>query len=321
MGDIINSAFVLEFIKDRYPNAVIHWFCEEVFAPILQDHPCLDAIHTVNLKQIKKERSLFGLFKLRNKLKALGPYEIVIDLQGLIKSALLARYLGKKRFGFDKHSIRESLASLFYQHKCSISYAENSIWRTAVLVNFALDLHITKEMITHKKPSLAFSEKREDLHYLLDQDAIVFVVGSSQPYKNYPIEKIIQTIELFKRKILLIWGSLEEYEAAKTIAEQSSYAIVAPKLNLNELKTLIAHTALTIGNDTGPTHIAWALNKPSITLFGATSAAKMMWETKINFAIESSSLVDPLKIDKQDFSIENIEASKIKSLGDELLHG
>ena len=320
MGDIINSAFILEYIKLQYPNATLDWFCEEAFAPILEDHPFLDTIHTINLKKIKKQKSFSLLISLVKKLKALVPYDIVIDLQGLVKSALISRILGKNRFGFDKKSIREPFASKFYNHRCSISYAENSIWRTATLINFALNMNISKKMITNKNITLAIGDRKESIDPFVKKPNIVFVIGSSQAYKNYPIEKINKTLELFPYRVLLIWGSIAEYKDAKQLAKSSKNAIVAPKLTLQELKQLISNCELVIGNDTGPTHLAWAFNRPSITLFGATPAQKMIWETPINIALESKSNVNPLKINKQDFSIAEIDPNLIYKTGEFLLN-
>ena len=186
MGDIVNSAFILQFIKEAYPEAEIDWVCEEVFAPLLDHHPLIHKVHTVNLKKIKKDKSLFLLRKTIKKLKRLDPYDVVIDLQGLIKSAIISRYLGKKRFGFDKNSIREPLASLFYTHKINISYAKNSLWRTAHLVNKALDLDITADSIDQKDPILFHKQgSKSNITSLLKGKNILFVTGSSQAYKNY----------------------------------------------------------------------------------------------------------------------------------------
>ena len=99
-------------------------------------------------------------------------------------------------------------------------------------------------------------------------------------------------------------------EYADFIAERASNATVAPRLSLAELRASIEHCDLTIGNDTGPTHLAWAMNRPSITLFGPTNT-RMIYETPINLACESDSSVDINKIDKQDFSIQTITVDEI----------
>jgi heptosyltransferase-1 len=94
---------------------------------------------------------------------------------------------------------------------------------------------------------------------------------------------------------------------------------VMPKMDLNSLKALIAHTDLLIGNDTGPTHMAWALNKPSITLFGPTPVSRV-YQTDINKVVKSASIVNPFKLNKQDYSINEIDENEIIELAKALLH-
>ncbi len=308
LGDIINSAFILPFLHEKHPDAQIDWICEEVFSPILLNNPYLHAVHTVNLK---KDRSFSGIKNTIKKLKALGPYDKVIDLQGLIKSSLVAKYLGKQRYGFNKHSIREPLAAWFYQHHTDIAYSENSIWRTATLINDVFDTNITQESLSALKPSLFYKKSEHISKVLQDKNNIAFIVGSSQAYKNYPIHQVIKVITQLPAHVILVWGSNKEYQDAKIIHEACSNTTLCEKLSLPQLIDLIDCCDLTIGNDTGPTHIAWALGKKSITMFGATSASKMMWQSEKNIAIESDSFKNILKINKEDFSIADISPDTI----------
>jgi len=85
------------------------------------------------------------------------------------------------------------------------------------------------------------------------------------------------------------------------------------------LKALIAQMDLVIGGDTGPTHMAFALNIPSVTLFGSTPGYRNTYTTTINRVLESKSKVDPYKIDKNDFSIKTIKVSDIVKMAKELL--
>lgn len=321
LGDIINSALVLRFIKQAYPDARIEWICEEAFAPIIQNHPDLDAVHTVAIKRAKKTKSLSLLFQTISKLRSLGEFDKIIDLQGLLKSALVARFIGKNIYGFDKESIREGLASRLYKSHTHIPYEENSIWRTVVLVGEALDITITKEMVESKQPSLFYKSEDNITQDLLiaDRKNIAFVIGASWPSKTYPGESFIKLANKLDANIILIWGSPAEREEAVKIATKSTNAQLAPKLSLPQLVALIDSVDLVIGNDTGPTHIAWAMNKPSITLFGPTPAYKMMWQDKTHIALESPSHVDPLKLDRKDMSIIEISPQLIYEKAKEFL--
>jgi heptosyltransferase-1 len=321
LGDIINSALILQFIKQAHPDARIEWICEEAFAPIIQGHPALDAVHTVAIKRAKRTKSLSLLFQSISMLRSLGTFDVIIDLQGLLKSAIVARLIGKNIYGFDKESIREPLASKFYQSHAHIPYAENSIWRTVVLVNTALTLHISKKMVDAKQPALFYNEDDNITQGLLTSEKknIAFVIGASWPSKTYPKENFIKLAEKLDANIILIWGSPVEKEDAEAIARDSTNTKLAPKLSLKQLVALIDSVDLVIGNDTGPTHIAWAINKPSVTLFGPTPAHKMMWEDERHIAIESDSTVDPLKLDRSDKSIKDISPELISEKAKELL--
>lgn len=321
LGDIINSALILQFIKQAHPDARIEWICEEAFAPIIQDHPALDAVHTVAIKRAKKTKSVSLLLHTTSMLRSLGTFDVIIDLQGLLKSAIVARFIGKNIYGFDKDSIRETLACKFYQSYAHIPYAENSIWRTVVLINAALDLDITKEMVNIKQPALFYKKEDNITHDLLRSGKmnIAFVIGASWPSKTYPKENFIQLAKKLDANIILIWGSPSEKADAEAIALESPNTTLAPKLSLSQLVALIDSIDLVIGNDTGPTHIAWAMNRPSITLFGPTPAHKMMWEDTKHIALESESKVDPLKLDRSDMSIKDISPQLICDKAKELL--
>jgi heptosyltransferase-1 len=144
------------------------------------------------------------------------------------------------------------------------------------------------------------------------------VIGASWPSKQYPKEQFAKLCNMIDATFHLIWGSEAEHDDARWIASQCNNAFIAPKMDLKSLINFIAHCDLTIGNDTGPTHMAWAMNVPSITLFGPTNT-RMIYETTINVAIESPSDVNIHKIDKNDFSIQEISPDTIAQKARELL--
>jgi len=123
-----------------------------------------------------------------------------------------------------------------------------------------------------------------------------------------------------RENCVVIWGNEEERKKAMYIEENSKYAKVLDKCNLNSLKALISKCDLLIGNDTGPTHMAWAMNIPSITIFGPTPINRV-YETSINKVIKSSSKVNHFKLNKNDFSICDINENKIIEMSRTLLNG
>jgi len=317
LGDIVNSAIVLQFIKQYYPHVKVDWITEEVFSPLLETLPGLNAVLSVNLKKIKKEKSLQLLKQTIKELRLLGEYDFIIDMQGLIKSAIVARVIGKNTHGFNKNSTRESLAALLYKTSSDISYESSVVKRNCFVVGDALGISIDESMILKKEAIF-----RVDKDFSLDKDRknIAFVIGASWPSKIYPKESVAQLCNALKEKSYIIWGNETEKEEAEWICKHSQYATLAPKLNLKELVSFISQVDLLIGNDTGPTHMAWAQNTPSITLLGPTTT-RMIYETPINIGIKSPSEVNILKIDKQDFSIKDIPYETVETQAKDLLNG
>ena len=308
MGDIIHSMIVLQFIKRAYPDVHIEWICEEAFAPILQANKHIDKIHTVTIKKAKKQRSLSLLWKNIKYLRTLDDYDQIIDMQGLLKSALVARCLGKNIHGFSKESIREKIASFFYKTTTKIPYHENTIVRNITLVAQALHFDFSEDDLKHPKP---FIDANLALNNFFTTPYTVLVVGSTWASRNYPDDLWKELIaKKTDTNFIVIWGSQSEYQSAKNITELASNATIAPQTSLDGLMSILAKAQLVIGNDTGPTHLAWALGIASITLFGPTPVSRI-YETPKNIALKSPSFVDPYKLNKQDFSIKEISTNQI----------
>jgi len=224
--------------------------------------------------------------------------------------------IGKNTHGFDKNSTRESLAALFYKSSSTISYESSVVKRNAFVVADALQFEITDEMLLNKEAIFPIT-KKFDLD--TSKKNVVFVIGASWPSKIYPKELLLKVCEALQVNAYIIWGNDAEKADAEWICSHTSCASLAPKMKLSELTSYISHMDLLIGNDTGPTHMAWAQNIPSITLFGPTTT-RMIFETPKNIGIKSPSKVNILKIDKNDFSIQKIPTQTIIQTAKELLH-
>ncbi|CAA6821557.1 MAG: Lipopolysaccharide heptosyltransferase I (EC [uncultured Sulfurovum sp.] len=318
MGDIIHAMVALQFIKQAKLEIQIDWIVEQAFAQVLKNNPHIDNILPINLKSIKENKmALFSEIK-RVKSYAKNNYDLVIDAQGLLKSAITSKLLGKKVVGFSKDSIREGIASHFYSQTIDIAYEENAIERNVKILGESLNLNITQENILNKQPFLHF-ETSKDLPITID-NYILLIVGASVENKIYPKEKFLEVTRNINEKIVVIWANDYEKEVAQYLEKEASNVLVSPKLNLDELKRIIAESKLVIGGDTGPTHMAWALNVPSITIFGNTPEYRNTYLTAINKVVKSDTYVNPLKLDKNDFSIRDIQPHSIVNLAKELLN-
>jgi len=321
LGDIIHAMVALQFIKARMPYAEIDWVVERQYAELLNHQPDIDNVLTVDLKALKARKT--GILREIKRLRryASKRYDLVIDAQGLLKSSITARMLGKRVSGFDADSAREKMASWFYHVKVAYPYHANTIDRNTAVLAQPLGISISREEILNKKPFLFYRDidPRIPFYFLENTKNILFVIGSTWESRIYPHEKLVRIAQALKQNCLVIWGNEKERRHAEWMCEQSEWIQIVPKLDLNGLKALIARTDLVIGNDTGPTHMAWGLNRPSITLFGPTPVNRV-YETDINKTVKSPSQVNPYKLDKNDFSIRDIDENLIISLAIPLLN-
>ena len=320
LGDIIHAMVVLQFIKKHDPEIIIDWVVDETCNELLESHPDINKVHSVSLQKAKKQKSLFILLKELKKVTRFGEYDVVIDMQGLIKSAVISRLISSPiTLGFDKSSVRESISSVFYNQKFKYSYEKNVVERNLALIANFFNLTVSKENIINKDFFLYSSQKYNFNALSNIMPNIVLIPGASYDSKMYPYQKLAEISSMIEANFIIVWGSKIEKILANKIKTLCPKVQVMDKLSLDLLVSLISQVDLVIGADTGPTHMAWALNIPSISLFGPTPAYRNTYCTNINKAIESDSIVNPLKINKFDYSIKDINTHEIVSLAQGLL--
>ncbi|GAA7431984.1 lipopolysaccharide heptosyltransferase I [Helicobacter pylori] len=315
LGDIIVGAVFLALIKERFTNAQIEWFVDERFSAILEHSPYIDKLHPIALKSALTTFNPLKIFKLFKSLRAYE-YDIVIDMQGLVKSALITQMLkAPKKVGFDYASAREGLSAFFYSQKVSIAYNEPILKRNFTLLSHALNLpkkEISESLSSRAKVfSYQPSLKIDALNLNQNKPKILFVLETSKVNKTYPTERFKElALALENFQICLLWHADEEKAAALYGAlKDQRDVLLLPKLTLNEVKALLFKMDLIIGGDTGITHLAWALQKPSITLYGNTPMERFKLESPINVSLTGNSNAN---YHKKDFSIQNIDPKKIK---------
>ncbi|MDC1387014.1 lipopolysaccharide heptosyltransferase I [Candidatus Thioglobus sp.] len=321
LGDIIHAMIVLQFLKRNIPHIEIDWVVEETYKDLLLNNPNINKVHTVNLKKVKQEKSLIIALKEIKKIRHFGKYDLVIDMQGLIKSSFVSRVIPSDRtVGFDKKSLRENVASIFYSHKYTIDYEENIIIRNLTLLSKSLNFTFEKKDILNKKCFLysTIKYKCKKLSKVLKN--VIIIPGASHQSKCYSFEKYAELTNRLSANFLIIWGNDNEKILAEKIKKLSPKVRIVEKLSLNELISLTTQVDLVIGGDTGPTHMAWALNIPSITLFGPTPGYRNSCETEVNKILETDSIVNPLKINKNDYSILNIGVEEIDKMANLILN-
>lgn len=319
LGDIIHSAIGLPFIHKAYPGILIDWIVDEDFKDLLADNPYLNRVISLAHRKARRQKDYKPLINQLKALYQLNAYNRVCDVQGLLKSALVARLCGKPISGFSYSSAREPLAALFYQKRIKIPYEANTILRNVRLFEKAFDLSISVEDVLHKPCLLGYRADTVVSQLSSQKKNILFVIGSTWPSRNYPKEHFRHIAKEIEEHIVILQGSDSQQIDAEFIARGLNHVEVLPRLDINSLKAYIDQVDLVIGNDTGPTHLAWAMNTPSITLFGPTPASRIL-QTPWQVCFESSSKVNPKKLNKQDFSIKEIDPIKVATKAKELLY-
>jgi len=320
LGDIVHSMVVLQFIKKFNKEISIDWFVEDDYKELLEFHPDINQVHSLNLRKAKKKKSLSILIEELNRLRKLSPYDVVIDMQGLIKSAIVGRLIPSQiTVGFDENSIRESIASRFYSHKIKVKYSENIVMRNLILISNSLENSIINYDVTNKKPFLFSNVKYFFKSEYKTKRRVALIPGASFKSKCYPIKKYAKFVNEVDANFFVIWGNQNEKKMANELKSSSQNVEIINKLSIHELISFISQMDLVVGSDTGPTHMAWALNIPSITLFGPTPGNRNSFETETNKYIESKSKVNALKIDKSDNSIKDINVEDIVKIARNLL--
>ncbi|WQY68028.1 lipopolysaccharide heptosyltransferase I [Helicobacter pylori] len=315
LGDIIVSAVFLAAIKERFTDAQIEWFVDERFGAILEHSPYIDKLHPIALKSALKTFNPLKIFKLFKSLRAYE-YDIIIDMQGLVKSALITQMLkAPKKVGFDYASAREGLSAFFYSQKVSIAYDEPILKRNFTLLFQALNLpknEISESLSSRFKVfSYQDSPKINALNLNQNKPKILFVLETSKINKTYPTERFKELALMLENfQICLLWhADGDKANALYGTLKNQRDVLLLPKLTLNEVKALLFKMDLIIGGDTGITHLAWALQKPSITLYGNTPMERFKLESPINVSLTGNSNAN---YHKKDFSIQNIDPKKIK---------
>ncbi len=309
----------IQFIRKHIANAHISWFCDTRFEQIARLLAGVDEVVALPLKD-KKFLKSFGILRQKQ-----GQFDIIIDLQGLLKSALVSRILGKNIFGFDRFSAKEGLASMFYTHKYSCNYNKNIILRNLELCAFALNFSFDEKEILTKEPCFLKKSRIPDKNSRIpnknsripsdktripDKKILIapFASESSKCYAHFA--SVIKGAKEFAQ-CFLVAGSEPEREKATKLA--SSGATLLAPLDLAQILEFMDTCDLIIGNDSGITHLAWAQNYATITLFGNRSGARNAFATPKNLIIQATPKheIDAFHIDKSDFCINDIDPAQI----------
>ena len=270
LGDVLHTLPALTDAAEAIPGIRFDWVVEEAFAEIPEWHPAVDRVIRVAIRRWRKsplKAVLSGEWLAFRRQLREQEYDLVLDAQGLIKSALLSRMSKGRVVGLDKNSAREPLASRFYQQGFSVERGEHAIIRLRKLFAKALDYEL---------PASApdYGINRVDPEEDEATPSILFVHGTTWATKHWPDQYWVELAGIVNSagyKVLLPWGSAEERARAERIAADHD-AEILPRGSLNLLSRRIQQAAGAICVDSGIAHLVAAQGIPSVTIYGATSA-------------------------------------------------
>lgn len=270
MGDIIHNFPAVTDLAHHFPQARIDWLVESQFADLPRLHP---AIHTViSCAERQWRTNIFNkqhwqALKVCKTQLQQTPYDLVIDSQGLLKSAWLSHFAKRPTAGFDARSAKESLASYFYTYSYTVSKRLDAIQRNRRLTALACG-YAVENPIDYGIPLL-----QKSLSWLNSKPYIVFLTASSRADKQWIKSHWVtlgQTLSQQGYHILLPWGNQAERFYCQQLA-RCFPATLSPALTLEEAAIMLQNAKLVVGVDTGLTHLAAAVNTPVVALYCASS--------------------------------------------------
>ena len=270
LGDVIHNLPVVTDILRHFPKAKIDWCVEESFAAIPRLHPGVGQVIPVAVRRWRKKLLQAATWReigaFRQAVRQCD-YDLVLDTQGLAKSALIARQARGPLAGYAADSAREPLAARFYDRHFSVDKALHAVERNrrlaAAALGYSLDAAVDYGITV---PTGAFA-------WLPAKPYVVLLTATSRDDKLWPEDHWVALGEQLAEHGLtcvLPGGSALERERAARLAGQIPGAIAAPPMRIDELASLLAGACGALGVDTGLTHLAVAVKTPTVAIYTAT---------------------------------------------------
>ena len=272
LGDLIHNLPLVNDIRSASPGATIDWVVEETFLFIARLHPGLTAAIPVAIRRWRRTpwrrgtRDEIAAFLRRLRAQS---YDAVIDSQGLMKSALIAFAARGIRCGLDWKSAREPLG-MFYDRTFRVPWTQHAVERNRLLAALALGYALPDRL------DYGITAVARAFDWLGAGEYAVLLHATSGDYKLWNENNWItlgKSLNALGIKCVLPWGNVVERRRAERIANALCAAAVPPALSLDDLAALFAGARAVTGVDTGLTHLAAALGKPTVGIFVATNPA------------------------------------------------
>jgi len=268
LGDVIHHMPAVSEARRHRPDARIDWVVEEAFAPLARLNRAVDGVIPVASRRwrsaLHRAQTWREIDVFRRAMRA-QTHEIIIDAQGLLRSALIARLARGERHGYDRASVRERAASLFYDVHHGVDRALHAIARNRMLTAAALGY------TSQGAPD--FGLDRAALMGGTPAREAILLHATARPEKEWPVAHWIELGKALAARgyaPILPWGTEAERLRSVEIARGVPGASAPDRQPLDAVARMIARAALVVGVDTGLLHVAAALGVPLVAIFVGT---------------------------------------------------
>lgn len=291
LGDLVHTLPVAAALRARFPGARLDWLVDARYASILDLVPALDRRIVISPSGPRRRRydrpghpndvrlaGWLGVIAAVREMRR-QQYDVALDLQGLIKSAVLARWSGARRVvGFSRDHLRERQAAFFYTESCLPDAGHVVFKNLSVLRAFGLDVPSSPCFPLDIPASPALDTIRGRLEAMGAGEFALLNAGAAWPNKRWPPDRFGRVAAALRRRYglasVVSWGPGEEALAQAVVDASDGAALAAPPTSVGDLLAVARAATLVVSGDTGPLHLAGAAGAPIVAVFGPTDAAR-----------------------------------------------
>ena len=281
IGDVVHALPALSAVRRGLSGAEISWAVERGASELLRDNPFLNRLIEVDTKALRRwpvsGETLLAPRQQLYRLRA-SAFDLAIDFQGLLKSALIARLSGApKRYGFRRDALREPVSRFLLTDQIEVPLRTHVISKNLALVRGALRIEVPAEAGEFEFPIHVSPAHESEADKIEERAGVPFAIlnpGGGWPTKLWDAERFGALADaLFSEhglRSVVTYGPGEEALAARVEAASSTGAAFKASPSLKGFYALAGRAGLYVGGDTGPTHLAVAARAPVVGLFGPT---------------------------------------------------
>lgn len=280
MGDVLHLMPALTDLQKNVPEATVDWMVEDSFNELPQWHPLVSRVIGVSTRRWRKPK-LSSVREFLNFLKELRSerYDMVIDAQGLIKSAVFSRMAKVStkgvRAGFSGASIKESPAAMLYQRCVHVPRDCHAITRLRKLLSGSFGYQLFDDEPLQYAIELP-QPVEQTVVVCASRPTILLLHGTTWASKHLPQQTWRDLADLIAQndyQLAVCWGNDAERQRAEWIAQDRQAVQVLPKSSLSHLANEIKQAAGVVAVDTGLGHMAAAFSTPTVSVYGSTNAS------------------------------------------------